>query len=158
MTPRPPNDLLLRVFVGVGVAGLLACAAISACAIAPPRSSEPPVRAAARAYVLELAEGVRVADIACASVALERKDFAIAERCGASYQRARHALLAAEAALDAGSASSATCALLPADVALRELAGAVGAELPPVVADALTMAEAIARLAPCDPTRKDPSP
>lgn len=145
---RPPSDALLRLFIAIALTGLGSTVAIAACI--PPRSSEPPVRAAARAYVLELAEGVRVADVTCASVALAKKDFTVAERCAGAYQRARHALLAAEAALDAGSASSATCALAPADVALRELANAAGAELPPVVADALTMAEAIARLAPCE--------
>lgn len=142
------SETLLRCLIALGVAALLVSAALSACAIAPARSGEPPVRAVARAYVLELAEGVSAADQACAAVSLAKHDVRIAERCAAAYGRARAALLGAELALDAAEVGQATCAAGPATVALEELATAAG-DVPAAVRDALTMGAALARLAPC---------
>jgi hypothetical protein len=91
---------------------------------------------------------VRAADASCAVLARARRDAALADACAADYGAARGALLAAEAALDAADLGRAGCEARPAAARLRELAARLEAS-PPAVEDALVLADALARVAPC---------
>lgn len=103
-------------------------------------------RETARATVLTIAEGVRAADLACASVALGRKDRALATRCADAYDRARTALELAETGVDLwdrGAAGDVPCATATAVAELRQLGALLegaGGRSPPVLEDALRLA------------------
>lgn len=122
----------------------LLAVALAACG---PGASLPP-RAELRGAVLGLAEGVRAADVACAELARARHDLPLAEACGASYQGARAALLAAESALDDGELARVGCEAAPAVARLQELARRLDGPRARVE-DALALAGVLARLTPC---------
>ena len=106
-------------------------------------------REQARSVVLTVAEGVKVGDEACASVALAKKDAALAEQCAALVSLARESLIAAEEGVDAWDAAAVSnlpCAVKSAASALSRLLGiveAAGGKAPPVVQDALLLAPAL---------------
>lgn len=103
-----------------------------------------------RAAVLLVADGVRQADLACAAIALARKDVPLMDRCILAINTARRALLAAEKGVDAWDANAAgntPCFVRDAAEALTQVLTAirgVGAEVPPVVEDALRFAPDVA--------------
>jgi hypothetical protein len=106
-------------------------------------------REQARSVVLTVAEGVKVGDEACASVALAKKDAALAEQCAALVSLARESLITAEEGVDAWDATAVSnlpCAVKSAASALSRLLGiveAAGGKAPPVVQDALLLAPAL---------------
>lgn len=106
-------------------------------------------REQARSVVLTVAEGVKVGDEACASVALAKKDASLAEQCAALVSLARESLIAAEEGVDAWDAAAVSnlpCAVKSAATALSRLLGiveAAGGKAPPVVEDALRLAPAL---------------
>lgn len=107
-----------------------------------------PARDTARAAVLLVAEGVRVADKACATFG--ENDDSILKTCVDAYGTARSSLIAAEAAVDAwdaGDRKDFTCALAASVRGLSAIANAAtsaGAKLPLIVTDALTLGAAFA--------------
>lgn len=125
-------------------------------------ASSPTDRPTARSYVLLVADGVKVADVACAEAAHaiaasdRSKAIAVADACAHGYTVARQALLTAEAALDAydsGGAGRWGCALRDGLGGLRELAAGLalaGAKVPDSVADGLALASTLSGLA-CAP-------
>ncbi len=138
----------------LALSALAASITVGVAACFPAASAEPPLRARARASILGIALGVRVADDTCAAVATSRHDVALADRCAGAYRIGRASLLLAEAALDVGDASSAACAAAPGVTALHELEEVLrsgGASVPPAVVDGVDLAGAFARLASCEP-------
>lgn len=124
----------------LGIAG--AALLVTACGVQAPTD-----RPSARSWVLLVAEGVRVADHACAEAARSTKRADVAAKCAHGYDAARAALIAAEASLDVAGAPTLGCALRDALAGLQEVArgiDALGAKLPPAVADALTLGSAVA--------------
>lgn len=117
------------------------------------RIDAPTDRPSARSWVLLVAEGVRVADVACAEVARARKDAKTAEVCARGYTVARGALIAAEASLDASQGAQWACSLRDALGGLGELARGIrqaGGTMPPAVVDAMTLGQALAGMR-CSP-------
>lgn len=134
------------VTLGVVLLALLALVhALPGC----PKAQTP--REEARAIVLTVAEGVRAADLACASVARGRVDVKLALDCADAYDRARLSLEVAESAVDLwdrGSAGDVPCATARAVDALTELGNLLrvsGGKVPPVLEDALRLAPVLTR-------------
>lgn len=107
-------------------------------------------REQARSVVLTVAEGVRVGDEACASIAMAKRDLQLAVGCAAVVAEAREQLLTAEAGVDAWDAADAgrlPCAVRSAADALSRLLETVksaGGKTPPAVDDALRLAPLLA--------------
>jgi hypothetical protein len=103
-------------------------------------------REQARSIVLTVAEGVRVGDEACASIAKAKRDVSLAEGCAIVVAEARSALLVAEAGVDAWNAANEgklPCAVSAASSALGRILDTItraGGRAPPAVADALKLA------------------
>lgn len=122
----------------IGVAG--AAILLAGCGVHAPTD-----RPSARSWVLLVADGVRVADAACAIAARDAKRADVAATCAQAYSVARSSLLAAEAAVDAydnGGASQWGCALRDALVGLSALSagiGAAGGKVPVAVVDGLSV-------------------
>ena len=107
-------------------------------------ASAPSDRAAARGAVLAVADAVRAADAVCAAYVTDTHDRATGQVCVNAYQTARDALTTSAAVLDGLQAGDAVCPLLAAAGQLETLVGAThGRPLPPVVGDALTLANAL---------------
>ena len=85
--------LLLVATFALSIAGLISCGGAQSPATTP--------RDEARAAVLTLAEGVKVADQTCAAAALTLKNEELAKACADAYDDARTSLLAAESSIDA---------------------------------------------------------
>src|SRR5574338_298624 len=95
----PPLPVLLLLVVGCGPAQ---------------PGAQSPARDYARAAILLVSEGVKVADQVCADVALAKKDFTVAKTCADAYETARSSLLAAQTFVDAwedGAGGSYVCTL-----------------------------------------------
>lgn len=124
---------------------LLATLLLVAALVAGCTAAQAP-RERARSVVLTVAEGVRQADLACASVALGRRDLALAETCATLVDQAREQLITAEDGVDvwdAATASNLPCTVKSAAELLGRLLGVVqsaGGRAPPAVADALKLA------------------
>lgn len=103
-------------------------------------------REQARSVVLSVAEGVRVADEACAAAALATRSLPLAETCATLVDEAREALIAAEDGVDAWDAAEAgriPCAVGRAASSLSRILEAVeraGGAVPPAAVDALRLA------------------
>lgn len=133
-------------------AGIVVAAAIGsilasvACGCAPPKTP----REEARSVVLLVADGVRQADLACASVARAKGDVSLAENCSAIEREAREALIVAEDALDLWDAvdhDRPSCAVKVATDALQRIVGVVrraGGKVPRAVDDAFQLAPRLA--------------
>lgn len=137
--------------LGKGVPGLgkaLVFALVIGAGVTACKPAESP-RAQIRGAVLTLAEATKIADDTCATVALAKKDAALATSCSEAYGQARAVLLAAESAIDSSDAAKAgdvPCAIAKAASALRhvtELVGNAGGKVPPVATDALQLATVI---------------
>lgn len=108
-----------------------------------------PERAVARGTVLTLAEAVKAADLACASLAKRRMDADLADKCADAYAVARASVLAAADGLDAYDsvlAGQTTCAISRGVDALDTMAEAIeggGGNVPAVVKDALELGKAV---------------
>lgn len=135
---RSSGPVLLFLFALLGVAAKCGC-----------RPANTP-REQVRSVVLTVAEGVRVADEACASVARAKRDLPLADACAAIVVQARDALLAAEEGVDAwGSAAAGDvpCAVRNAAGSLSRILETIksaGGKPPPAVEDALRLAPMLA--------------
>jgi len=143
LPPDPPS--------GAGGLGVLALAlALSMGTQGCGGDAKSPARESARAAVVVVAEGVKVADEVCAQAGAKQKDAALLKTCADAYDTTRASLLAAESAVDAwdaGDKKSLTCALAASVRGLAQIANAVthaGVELPLLVTDALTLGAAFA--------------
>lgn len=109
-----------------------------------------PARETARSVVLVVAEGVHAADAACAAVAITRRSEELANKCAVAYKLARNATLAAGEGIDSWDAASRgaiACAVVKAGSALATMAEIIrgaGANLPPVLTDALALVPVLA--------------
>lgn len=125
----------------IGVAGISMAIMLTGCG----GVRAPTDRASARSWVLLVADGVRVADATCSTVARAERREDVAKKCAGAYDIARPALIAAEAAVDAydhGGASQWGCCLRDALLGLGAISagiGAVGGEVPTVVVDGLSL-------------------
>lgn len=140
--PVPPAPTLLLTFA-------LVCPVVGApyalgCAGSTP-ASQLPARDYARAGVMMVAEGVKVADDACATVAKAKSDAGLAKTCADAYDTARASLTGAMALVDAWDSAdqkSYVCTVGHAVSALSSMASAVttagGPALPAIVQDALS--------------------
>lgn len=143
LPPDPPS--------GAGGLGVLALAiALSMGAHGCGGDAKSPARDSARAAVVLVAEGVRIADETCAQVGAKQKDPALLKTCADAYDTTRASLLAAESAVDAwdaGDKKSLACALAAGVRGLAQIANAIthaGVELPLLVTDAMTLGAAFA--------------
>jgi hypothetical protein len=111
-----------------------------------PAQSPEERRATERAIVIALSEGVAVADMACADLALAKKDAALARECDKWRDAARTSLQAAELALDRENdarAGEVRCAFANGLASAKKLAEAItgaGGKLPYALRDALMLA------------------
>ena len=137
---------------GDGAAGpgaVLLVAAATAIGGQSCRPAETP-RETARSVVLSVAEGVRVGDEACASIAIAKSDLELAESCATFVREAREQLITAEEMIDAwqaGETGRIACAVRDASSALGRLLDTVrraGGKPPPAVEDALRLAPQLA--------------
>lgn len=141
--PPPPPPSAPAAARAVLAAAAIACAFIGCHPAAAPREQ-------ARSVVLTVAEGVRVADETCASIALGTKSAPLAEQCAAIVKQARESLIAAEDGVDAWDAAAARnlpCSVKAAASALSRILTVIenaGGKVPPVVADALRLAPTLA--------------
>jgi len=132
-----------------GPLAVVLVAAASALVTPSCKPAETP-REQARSVVLTVAEGVRVADEACASVALGTRNVELADTCASIVREAREALLSAEAGVDAWDAAGAgdvPCAVAHASRALSSILATIeraGGKPPPAVDDALRIAPLLA--------------
>jgi hypothetical protein len=142
LPPDPPS--------GAGGLGVLALALLTITLQACAGGAKEPARDTARAAVVLVAEGVRVADETCAQVGAQQKNAALLKTCADAYDTTRASLLAAESAVDAwdaGEKKDLACALAASVRGLAQIANAVthaGAELPLLVTDAMTLGAAFA--------------
>lgn len=124
----------------VAALSLVAC---EGCASTPGLPTTP--REQARAAVLVIAEGVRLADETCAAEALEQRSQPLADRCSAAYSTARSALLVAAGSVDAWDTAQrgeVACATARGATAAGELANAIrsyGGSVPPTLTDGLAL-------------------
>lgn len=155
---------LRRIAVALGAAITIAhvALAVAACSGGCAGAQLPTTpREQARAAVLVLAEGVRLADQSCAAVALERSDAPLADRCADAYGVARSSLLAAAGGVDAwdsGRQGEVRCATAQGATAARELAAAIataGGEVPPTLTDGLELYAELAGASCTQPTTDD---
>lgn len=155
---KPKGPPTIPPIAGMMIGALLFALLLPGC----PGASSPTDRPTARSYVLLVADGVKLADVACAEAAHvlatsdRAKALTVADACAHGYTVARQALLTAEAALDAydsGGAGRWGCALRDGLGGLRELAAGIalaGAKVPDSVADGLALASTLSGLA-CSP-------
>jgi hypothetical protein len=107
-------------------------------------------RAHARAVVVTLAEGVAVADLACASIARAKMDAPLARECAFARDEARESLIAAEDALDATDSAKAggvPCMVAQAVTSASRLMGLIekaGGRVPNALHDAMDLAPMLA--------------
>lgn len=102
-------------------------------------------RERARAVVLVLAEGTKVADHQCAVYGTDAGDLALLDRCAKLYDTARSSLLVAAGTVDAwdeGQSGATACATIRgADAALElaDLLHANGAPIPSALSDGIAL-------------------
>ena len=114
------------------------------CGAATPLPATP--RERARAVVLVLAEGTKVADHQCAEQGKAAGNLPLLEKCAAAYSVARSSLLVAAGSIDAfeaGRANETACATQEGIGAAEDLAGLVrfgAGGVPPALVDALALA------------------
>lgn len=135
----------VAVLIFVAAVGFLAAHCLTACA-----QVENP-RAQARAVVLEMAEGVSVADKACADIARAKKDAVLARECDKYRDAAKTSLEAAEDALDSTDAAKAgdipclVASAFDSATKLAELIRDAGGKLPNALQDAFDLAPMLSR-------------
>ena len=134
---------------GVAILCLVGAVAFIVAALNGCKPADNP-RAQARSVVLTIAEGVAVADMACASIARAKKDAELARECALARDEARTSLLMAEDALDASELAAAEkipCAVAAAVASANRLVGLIekqGGRVPPALADGLHLAPLLA--------------
>ncbi len=105
-----------------------------------------------RAVVLTIANGVFVADQACASIARAKTDtregYELARACAFAYDAARVSLIAADEKLDADNPDDVACEIAQALAYANQMAGLIekhGGKLPPALRHAFQLAPLIAQ-------------
>jgi len=123
---------------------------LAGCAGAQGPGAANPARDTARASVLLVAEGAKVADAICGQAAISAHALELAKTCADAYDVTRDALLAAQSSVDtweAGGNRDFVCALGHGVRALAAMSGALtkaGVPIPAAVADALSLGAGLA--------------
>lgn len=139
--------LVLSLAVSAGILRALVAAALAAVTLSGCASTSGARREQARAAVLATAEGLRVADRACAALSIVKRDRELALACADAYEVGRTGVLAGAGAVDAWDQPTErarlACSLAAALGGLEQIAGAMrarGGEVPAIVSDARALA------------------
>ena len=130
-----------------------------ACGSSPATPQTP--RDEARAALLTIAEGVKVADVTCADASKSLQNAKLAKDCADAYDVARAALVMADDGIDAwddGSAGKVACAgkhALDALVTVENELAALSVHIPAAVVDAVKLGETFAPICTEDAGTKD---
>lgn len=147
MNGRIIHEALSPILFMLACVGVIAIAH-HACGCSPRPAEDP--RAQRRAVVLTVADGVKAADVACASIARAKRDATLARECDKARDEAAESLKAAEDALDAEDAARAgdvPCMVAAAVSSASRLAGLIehaGGKLPKAMLDGLQLAPMLA--------------
>ena len=127
----------------------------------PAQPPATPARDQARAALLTIAEGVKVADKTCADASKSLQNAKLARDCADAYDAARAALVTADDGIDAwddGSAGKVACAgkhALDALVTVENELAALNVHIPAAVVDAVKLGETFAPICTEDAGTKD---
>jgi hypothetical protein len=126
---------------------------VALCVSCTPAASPPPALQVASAVVQTAADAWVAAAEACVAVATAKQDDAFRQSCEKVLEPARLSILAAANAVDAATASSLPCSLSNVASALGQVSealAAAGVTVPPIVADAISLAQGFAGPCPAD--------